>query len=54
MTREIDAPADDLREDAKRAKRAAKETDDPKKKRRLNRIAEDNKGKAVDIENDFA
>jgi hypothetical protein len=54
MVREIDAPADDLRKDAERAKRAAKVTADPKKKRRLNRIAEDDKGKAIDIENDFA
>jgi hypothetical protein len=34
MTRDIDAPADDLRDEAARAKRAAEATSDPKKKPR--------------------
>jgi hypothetical protein len=54
MTRDIDAPADDLRDEAARTKRAAEATDDPKKKQRLKRIAEEDQAKAIDIENDVA
>jgi hypothetical protein len=54
MTRDIDAPADDLRDEAARAKRDAEATSDPKKKQRLKKIAEDDKAKAIDIENDVA
>jgi hypothetical protein len=53
MTRDIDAPAGD-REEADRAKRAAQATIDPKKKSDLTKIAEDDRAKAVDIENDVA
>jgi hypothetical protein len=54
MTRDIDAPADDLRDDASRAKREAEGTADPKKKQRLKKIAEDDQTQAIDIENDVA
>jgi hypothetical protein len=54
MDRDIDAPADDLREEAARARREAEATHDPEKKQRLNGIAEDDQAKAVDIENDIA
>jgi hypothetical protein len=54
MPREIDAPADDLREDAERAKRAAEMAVDPKKKSRFKKIAEDDVAEAVEIENDVA
>jgi hypothetical protein len=54
MAKKIDAPADELREDAERAKRAAETTGDPKKKSRLKKIAEDDQAKAVEIENDIA
>jgi hypothetical protein len=54
MTRDIDAPADDLRDEAARAKRKAEATIDPKKKQHLKKIAEDDKAKAIDIENDVA
>jgi hypothetical protein len=54
MTRDIDAPADDLRDDAARAKRKAEATADPKKKEQLKKIAEDDQAKAIDIENDIA
>jgi hypothetical protein len=39
MQRDIDAPADDLRDDAANADRAAARTADPKKKRVLAEIA---------------
>jgi hypothetical protein len=52
MIRDIDAPADDLRDDAARAKREAEATSDPKKKERLKEIAKDDQAKA--IENDVA
>jgi hypothetical protein len=54
MNRDIAAPADDLRDDAARAKREAEATADPKKKERLTEIAKDDKAKAIDIENDAA
>jgi hypothetical protein len=54
MERDIDAPADDLRDDAARTERVAKATDDPKKKSRLKKIIEDDRAEAVDIENDVA
>jgi hypothetical protein len=55
MEREIDSPADELREDGgARTKRAAKETIDPAEKERLDRIAKENQAKAVDLENDFS
>jgi hypothetical protein len=54
MTRDINAPADDLREEADSAKRAAEATRDPKKKSELKKIAEDDRAGAVDIENDVA
>jgi hypothetical protein len=54
MTRDIDAPADDLRDEAARAKREAEATADPKKKEHLKEIAKDDQAKAVDIENDVA
>jgi hypothetical protein len=54
MARDIDAPADGLRDEAARAKREAKATADPKKKQRLKEIVEDDKAKAIDIENDVA
>jgi hypothetical protein len=54
MERDIDAPADDLRDDAARAKRAAEATADPEKKRHLKKIAENDQAKAIDIENDVA
>jgi hypothetical protein len=54
MTRDIDAPADDLRDDAARAKREAEATADPRKKKRLKKIAEDDQAQAIDIENDVA
>jgi hypothetical protein len=49
MTRDIDAPADELREEASRAKVA-----DPKAKSRQKKIAKDSNTKAVEIENDLA
>jgi hypothetical protein len=56
MERDIDAPADDLRDDAARTERVAKVTDDPKKKSRLKKIIEDDRARAeaVDKENDVA
>jgi hypothetical protein len=54
MARDIDAPADDLRDEAARAKREAEVTSDPKKRRRLNKIADEDQAKAIDIENDVA
>jgi hypothetical protein len=54
MAREIDSPADELREDGARAKHAAKATVDPKEKERLDRIAKEDQAKAIDIENDFS
>jgi hypothetical protein len=54
MERDIDAPADDLRDDAARAKRAAEATADPKKKQHLKKIAENDQAKAIDIENEVA
>jgi hypothetical protein len=48
------APADDLRDEAALAKREAEATSDPKKKQRLKKIAEDDKAKAIDIEDDVA
>jgi hypothetical protein len=54
MERDIDAPADDLRDDAARAKRAAEATADPEKKQHLKKIAENDQAKAIDIENDVA
>jgi hypothetical protein len=54
MPRDIDAPADDLRDEAARAKREAEATADPKKKERLKEIAKDDQAKAIDIENDVA
>jgi hypothetical protein len=54
MARDFDAPADELRDEAARAKREAEATSDPKKKQRLKKIAEDDQAKAIDIENDVA
>jgi anti-sigma factor RsiW len=54
MARDIDAPADDLRDEAERAKRAAKATADPKTKKRLKKFAEEDQAQAIDIENDLA
>jgi hypothetical protein len=54
MAREIDSPADELRQDGARAKRAAKAALNPRKKERLNRIAKEDQAKAIDIENDFS
>jgi hypothetical protein len=54
MGRDIDAPADDLRDEAARARREAEATRDPEKKQRSKEIAEDDQAKAVDIENDIA
>jgi hypothetical protein len=54
MAREIDSPADELRNDGVRAKRTAKAAVDPKEKERLNRIAKEKQAKAIDIENDFS
>jgi hypothetical protein len=54
MAKDIDAPADDLRDEAARAKREAEATSDPQRKQRLKKIAEDDKAKAIDIENDVA
>jgi hypothetical protein len=54
MNRDIDATADDLRDEAARAKREAEATADPKKKERLKEIAKDDQAKAIDIENDVA
>jgi hypothetical protein len=54
MNRDIDAPTDDLRDDAARAKREAEATSDPNKKQRLKEIAKDDQAKAIDIENDVA
>jgi hypothetical protein len=53
MAREIDSPADELRGDAARAKRAAKAAVDPREKERLNRLAKEDQANAFDIENDF-
>jgi hypothetical protein len=54
MARDIDAPADDLRDEAARAKREAEATCDPKEKQRLEKTAEDDKAKAINFENDVA
>jgi hypothetical protein len=54
MTRDIDAPADELREEASRAKRAASVVADPKAKSRQKKIAKGSNTKAVEIENDLA
>jgi hypothetical protein len=50
----IDAPADDLRDEASRAKQAATVVADPKAKGQHERIAKDNNAMAVEIENDLA
>jgi hypothetical protein len=52
--RDIDAPADEFRDDAARAKREAEATAHPRKKQRLKKIAEDVQAQALDIENDVA
>jgi hypothetical protein len=54
MTRDIDPPADELREEASRAKRAALVAADPKAKSRQKKIAKDSTTKAVEIENGLA
>jgi hypothetical protein len=54
MARAIVSPADELREESARAKRAAKAAIDPKEKERLDRIAKDDQAKAIEIENDFS
>jgi hypothetical protein len=54
VTRDIDAPADELREEASRAKRAASVVADPKAKSRQKKIAKGSNTKAVEIENDLA
>jgi hypothetical protein len=54
MAREIDSPADELREDGARAKHAAQAAIDPREKERLERIAKKDQAKALDIENDFS
>jgi hypothetical protein len=53
MNRDIDAPADDLRDEAARTKREAEATSDPKKER-LKEISKHDQAKAIDIENDVA
>jgi hypothetical protein len=54
MIPDIDAPADDLRDEASRAKQAATVVADPKAKGQHERIAKDNNAMAVEIENDLA
>jgi hypothetical protein len=54
MARDIDSPADELRKDGARAKRAAKAAVDPREKERLDRIAKEDQAKAIDIENDYS
>jgi hypothetical protein len=54
MVRDIDAPADELRDQAARAKWEAEATSDPKKKQRLKEVAENDQARAIDIENDVA
>jgi hypothetical protein len=54
MNRDIDAPADDLRDEAARLKCEAELTSDPKKQQRLKEIAKDDQARAIDIENDVA
>jgi hypothetical protein len=54
MARDIDSPADELREDGARAKRAAKAAIDPMERERLERIAKKDQAKAIDLENDFS
>ena len=54
VTRDIDGPANELREEASRAKRAASVVADPKAKSRQKKIAKDSNTKAVQIENDLA
>jgi hypothetical protein len=54
MAREIDFPADELREDGALAKHAAKAAIDPREKERLERTAKKDQAEAVDIENDFS
>jgi hypothetical protein len=54
MAREIESPADELREDGTRAKHAGQAAIDPREKERLERIAKKDQAKALDIENDFS
>jgi hypothetical protein len=54
MAREIDSPADELREDGVRAKRAAEAAVEPREKQRLDKIAKDDQAKVINIENDFS
>jgi hypothetical protein len=54
MNKDIDAPADECREGAERAKRAAALTADPEIKKQKNKIANDKRKEAIKIENDFA
>jgi hypothetical protein len=54
MTRDMDAPANELRDEASRAKRAASVVTDPKAKSRQEKIAKDSNAKALEIENDLA
>jgi hypothetical protein len=54
MARKTDSPANELREDRARAKRAAKAAADPREKERLSRTAKEDQAKAIDIENDFS
>jgi hypothetical protein len=54
MAREIDSPADELREEGVHATRAAKVAVDSREKERLDRIAKEDQAKAIDIENDFS
>jgi hypothetical protein len=54
MQRNIDAPADELREEASQHQQAAKEIGSPEAKKDERKKADVLKRKAIDIENDLA
>jgi hypothetical protein len=54
MTHDIDAPADECRHDAERAKRAAAAATGPTAKQRQRSIAKNAEAEAIEIENDVA
>jgi hypothetical protein len=54
MTHDIDAPADECRDEAERAKSAAVAATDPKAKQRQRSIAKNAQAEAIEIENDVA
>jgi hypothetical protein len=54
MTRDMDAPANELRDETSCAKRAVSVVTDPKVKSRQEKIAKDSNAKPLEIDNDLA